>query len=591
MCYRNLTVSICLILFSVNQCLQTKRSGFDSSKPQSAVIQYLAGISAVFIPSGVSVSSSPSSTYSGSKDFSSAVPGEYFELNPGFTGQISSISLSPSTLPAGISFDPSTGKVSGTPTLTNSGFPSTEYTITAVGPNGAVTFTFQLGVLGSGANVWTKVAGVSGGNTLVQNGSLFFYYDVNNPTDSTKYFLAASGSTDGNLDGEVNSSPAITSAYVTAYKITGERKWTKILSTSGTGTRSSSSGIGIDSSGNIYISGTATNTNNGATGLLDGITIPTAGCCANMDMMFVSKFTSSGTKSWTSARNAARNSGISNTVDSSGNSFTSGVMQASSLDGQTNSGFTDDGMTLIKHDTNGAWTATRVLSATSAVGGSLAGLGITTDSSGNIFIAGYSNAGTRCGTVAPTAASVLIKYNSSMTYQWCQGLGTAGLSTSANSLTVDSSGNIYLTGYTYGNLDGITRTGSMDMFIIKYNSAGTKQWTKLLGVAGANTMANSIVISNDGSGNYLYVTGYTEGNLDGQTKTGVRDLFIAKYDLSGTRQWTKLLGSAGSSTNGNAIAFDNNGTMYAAGSINGDIAGQTNPAAPNNALMITRFVK
>ncbi|HMY65083.1 MAG TPA: SBBP repeat-containing protein, partial [Leptospiraceae bacterium] len=115
--------------------------------------------------------------------------------------------------------------------------------------------------------------------------------------------------------------------------------------------------------------------------------------------------------------------------------------------------------------------------------------------------------------------------------------------------------------------------------------------TKLLGIAGANTVANSIVLSNDGSGNYLYITGYTEGNLDGQTKTGVRDLFITKYDLSGTRQWTKLLGSAGSSTNGNAIAFDNNGTMYAAGSINGDIGGQTNPAAPNNALMITRFVK
>ena len=113
----------------------------------------------------------------------------------------------------------------------------------------------------------------------------------------------------------------------------------------------------------------------------------------------------------------------------------------------------------------------------------------------------------------------------------------------------------------------------------------------LAGIAGANTVANSIVLSNDGSGNYLYITGYTEGNLDGQTKTGVRDLFITKYDLSGTRQWTKLLGSAGSSTNGNAIAFDNNGTMYAAGSINGDIGGQTNPAAPNNALMITRFVK
>ena len=173
MCSRNLTVLVCLIL-SMNQCLRTKRSGLDSSKPQTAAVQYLAGVFAVFSSpsSAAAASATPSSTYTGSRDFSSAVPGDYFEVNPGFTGQISSISLSPSTLPSGISFDPATGKVSGTPALTNSGFPSTSYTITAVGPNGTVTFTFQLGVLGSGANVWTKLIAGNGGHTYGTYGGL-----------------------------------------------------------------------------------------------------------------------------------------------------------------------------------------------------------------------------------------------------------------------------------------------------------------------------------------------------------------------------------------------------------------------------------
>jgi len=36
-------------------------------------------------------------------------------------------------------------------------------------------------------------------------------------------------------------------------------------------------------------------------------------------------------------------------------------------------------------------------------------------------------------------------------------------------------------GYTYGDLDGNTNTGTSDLFVVKYNSSGTKQWTKQLG--------------------------------------------------------------------------------------------------------------
>jgi len=57
--------------------------------------------------------------------------------------------------------------------------------------------------------------------------------------------------------------------------------------------------------------------------------------------------------------------------------------------------------------------------------------------------------------------------------------GTKQLGTSStdygNGVTTDSSGNIYVTGTTYGDLDGNTSSGVSDIFLVKYNSSGTQQ--------------------------------------------------------------------------------------------------------------------
>ena len=47
----------------------------------------------------------------------------------------------------------------------------------------------------------------------------------------------------------------------------------------------------------------------------------------------------------------------------------------------------------------------------------------------------------------------------------------------------DSSGNVYVTGYTYGDFDGNKNLGSKDIIIVKYNSSVTKQWTKQYGTS------------------------------------------------------------------------------------------------------------
>jgi len=102
----------------------------------------------------------------------------------------------------------------------------------------------------------------------------------------------------------------------------------------------------------------------------------------------------------------------------------------------------------------------------------------------------------------------------------------------ANGVATDSSGNVYVAGVTYGGLDWNTSAGANDLFVVKYNSNGTKEWTKQLGSASSD-YANGV--ATDSSGN-VYVTGDTYGGLDGNTSAGYNDLFVVKYYSSGTKQ-------------------------------------------------------
>lgn len=560
-------------------CLKAKKSPFDTSKPSTAssLVMLAAGASTT---SSSSSGSSPSSSYTGSTNFTSLVPGDSFTFDPKFSGTITTITISPdaSTLPPGIAFDSKTGIVSGTPSGTTA-YPLKKFTITATGPNGTLSVDFDISVLGTGDNVWTRIAGAAGSSTTGTKGSLMY--------EPGSGYLYMSGTTTGggNLDGEVN--PAATgysSAFITSYQINGTRRWTRVFGMSGqTGT--DSYGIGFDNttSKNIYISGTANGGSLGGTFFGNSIS-------AGAYYTYVSRYDMDGNRQWTSVKIAGSNNALAIAVDSSGNSFITGTLHAAGIDAQTNTGWTDNAMYLFKYDSSGvAQTAsTRLLAATTAVGKDLNSSFMTIDTSGNKIIVATSYASTRCGSgVAGKGLVAVIKYDSSLTYQWCQGFGSGAYDSSPAGVVTDSSGNIYVTGYTEGNFAGQTLNGVRDMFITKHDSSGNLQWVKVLGVSSQTTEGNAIKIDSG----YVYVTGSTTGNLDGKTKTGTKDMFIIKYDLNGTKIWTTLLGSSGSSAIGQGIAFDSTGTMYIAGSIDGDIGGQTNPATPNTALMITRFVK
>ena len=159
------------------------------------------------------------------------------------------------------------------------------------------------------------------------------------------------------------------------------------------------------------------------------------------------------------------------------------------------------------------------------------GKDVTTDSSGNIYVTGWTGGGLDGNTNSGNSDIFLVKFNSSGTKQWTQQLGTSSMDFGSG-VTTDSSGNIYVTGYTRGGLDGNTNSGSYDIFLVKYNSSGTKQWTKQLGTS-SDDWGNGV--STDSSGN-IYVTGYTDGGLDGNTNSGKDDIFLIKFNSSGIKQ-------------------------------------------------------
>ena len=97
---------------------------------------------------------------------------------------------------------------------------------------------------------------------------------------------------------------------------------------------------------------------------------------------------------------------------------------------------------------------------------------------------------------------------------------------------MDSSDNIYVTGYTSGELDGNTNSGESDLFLVKYNSSGTKQWTQQLGTTSKDWGQGVAVDSSDN----ILVTGETNGGLDGNTNSGDSDIFLIQYNSDGVLQ-------------------------------------------------------
>lgn len=121
-----------------------------------------------------------------------------------------------------------------------------------------------------------------------------------------------------------------------------------------------------------------------------------------------------------------------------------------------------------------------------------------------------------------------------------------------------------------GNPDILIARGSNDVFVAKYASDNSFVWAKRMGGDVINSTTNDYGrnITVDGSGN-VYVTGEFLGSADFGTTTlvstgGGRDGFLVKLNSTGTVQWANRWGTAGDDFSG-GVGIDATGNVYALG--------------------------
>ncbi len=194
---------------------------------------------------------------------------------------------------------------------------------------------------------------------------------------------------------------------------------------------------------------------------------------------------------------------------------------------------------------------------------------VDVDDAGNIYVGGRVTPGAMFGGVsAPTQGAFLAKYNSSGICQWVRNNNTNSID-NIYGITTDSAGNSLVTGVftttaTFGSFS-LTSAGDGDIFMARYNNAGTCLMAKRIGGIGTDS---GMAITEDSLGNF-YVAGYFDETVSfgcasfGNGSTGF-ETYVAKYDYNGNCKWVNRTRGG----NGNwplAIQLDRFGYVYVTG--------------------------
>ena len=196
------------------------------------------------------------------------------------------------------------------------------------------------------------------------------------------------------------------------------------------------------------------------------------------------------------------------------------------------------------------------------------------DNNGNIAIVGDGGApglasvGAHQVIPGGNSDAFLLKFNSNGTRLWATYYGGGEDELYAN-ISIDPSNNIYLSGTTRST-NNIATPGSFqssynsfgDVYIVKFNSTGIRQWGTYYG--GNGDEEASTAISTDPFGNF-YVSGpagsanffATPGAFQSSINT-IQDIFLAKFTASGQRLWSTYFGGSSEELN-NGVVSDHQG--------------------------------
>ncbi|TFF95893.1 MAG: hypothetical protein EU547_07010 [Promethearchaeota archaeon] len=259
--------------------------------------------------------------------------------------------------------------------------------------------------------------------------------------------------------------------------------------------------IALDDLGNIYITGDTKSYN------------------GEGNDVFIAKFNNSGYLLWNKTWGSLDDDyGYGLVINNSNDIFVTGTIE--------NKAF------ISKYNSSGFQVWERII-------GFSCGNDIILDQSNNIYITGYD--GNRLDN---TQDFFIAKYNSSGFEIWNK---TSALDNNdvSKALTLDNSGNVYITGYFNPNAD------DYDLLLAKYDSSGVQQWNETWGEIDDNEFGYGILIDNLDN---LYVCG--------SILKSDNEAILMKYDSNKNLHW---IGMWGRGTRGHDLRLDNSGNVYVTG--------------------------
>lgn len=315
--------------------------------------------------------------------------------------------------------------------------------------------------------------------------------------------------------------------FVAKLNTIGNTSWQRYLESDKPSTGSDTDriiGIGLDSSNNVYVTGFR---GYNANSYLGG---------------FIAKYDTSGSLVWQKELTRTTNNieFFGSVTDSSGTTYIAGRYDQSTP-------------YFVKYDSSGNVVWEKLINSHTG-----AGYDASLDSSGNVYFVG------QFGWSGGGLAGFIIKYNSSGTEQWQRRIANNDIQANQTAIlwgvSTNSSGDSYVTGT-------VVSPTQYDVVIAKYNTSGTLQWQRVLAnsVNGFNLGYGIAIDSSDNS--------YITGRMTTSTNT---EMFIAKYNSSGTYQWQrKITNNNGTSECiGYNTAIDSLGNFMAVG-YSGVASGQT----------------
>ncbi len=167
----------------------------------------------------------------------------------------------------------------------------------------------------------------------------------------------------------------------------------------------------------------------------------------------------------------------------------------------------------------------------------------------------------------------LAKFSGSTgTHLWSKRLGEGGQNDAVTAVAVDANGNIVATGGFVGTANfggGALTAVSQDVFVAKYSPSGAHLWSKRFG-GTLNDIANSVAVDSSGNvviiGNFGFSVDFGGGPLIG---SDAQDIFVAKLSASGVHVWSKRFGGTLPYDCGNSVAVDATGNVLITGNFIG----------------------